>query len=345
MTKIAIINTNGVSWGGCDPIWAEAANSAISNGHKVFISTVKFSKKPKEIIELENKGAKFFFRNNYKSIYTRIVNKIFRSVHINDTLIPIFRHVNNFKPDVVFINLAGGFEFVGDLAIFKLIIKSKVPIHLMVHNYLESYIPDIKSLEILNLGFSIARNVFFTSQHQLDGISHKIMYSKTNFKVIGNPISFEPTIIEYPDDEITNFGLPGSLAAQRKGQDIVILLLGEQQWKNRKWRLNIYGSGPDERYLKMLVEYYDLKKYIIFHGHITNIKTVWEQNHIAILPSRQDSGPLTAVEAMACGRPVIGTNIGLMADLIDNKSGFISDVANLNSFRKVLEEAWQQKSN
>jgi L-malate glycosyltransferase len=345
MTRIAIVNTNGLPWGGCDPIWVEAAHTALSKGHKILLSTNKFSEKHHEITHLENKGAQVFFRRNYNTrILIRIVKNILNAFRLKDTVIPTFRHIHKFKPSVIFINLAGGFEFVGDKALFNLIIKSKVPVYLMVHSYDENYIPDLNAIKILNHGFNKAKKVFFTSRYQLEGISYKIMYSENNFKVIGNPINVEPAIMDYPKNEILNFGLPGNLSAHWKGQDIAIHLLAETQWKNRKWQLNIYGNGTDEWYLKKLVDQYHLQDRVIFHGYINDIKTIWKHNHIALLPSRQDSGPLTAIEAIACGRTIIGTHIGLMADLIDVNCGFISDAATLNSFRKTLEQAWLQNT-
>ena len=346
MSRIAIVNTNGLPWGGCDPIWAEAAHSALSDGHSVFISTNKFSEKHQEIITLKNKGARVFFRRNYNTnIFIRLVKKILNIFSVKDIAIPSLRHINKFKPDVVFINLAGGFEFVGDKALFNLIIKSSVPVYLMVHSYDENYVPNLNSVEVLNQGFNKAKNVFFTSQHQLEGISSKIIYSGVNFKVIGNPINVKPGMIDYPTNEIINFGLPGNLSAHWKGQDIAIHLFAEPPWKNRKWQLNIYGNGPDEWYLRKLVNHYHLDNQVIFHGYVADIQKIWKQNHVAILPSRQDSGPLTAIEAMACGRPVIGTHMGLMANLINDECGFISDTATINSFRKTLEQAWQQNTN
>jgi glycosyltransferase involved in cell wall biosynthesis len=45
-------------------------------------------------------------------------------------------------------------------------------------------------------------------------------------------------------------------------------------------------------------------------GHIEDIRTVWAQAHIAILPSRGGEGiPLSLLEAAACGRPLIATDV------------------------------------
>jgi L-malate glycosyltransferase len=343
MSRIGIINTNGMPWGGCDPIWVEAVEIALSKGHEVFVFCNKFSEKPEKILNLEKKGATFFFlKNTYLKTILNI-NKVLNFLSKSSLFLTYYQPLINFKPDVIFINLAGGDEFVGNKELFKAIIGSQVPVYLMVHSYQESYIPSLDEIKISKYGFSKAKNVFFTSRHQLEGTAQKIMYSGNNLRVIGNPITFTPEIINYPTGEVINFALPGYLRSRWKGQDIAIRLFAQSQWKNRKWQLNIYGSGPDEAYLKSLVEYYNLNEHIFFHGYLNDITEVWSCNNIALLPSRQDSGPLTAIETMACGRAIIGTNIGLMADMIDENCGFLSDSQNIKAFEVVLENAWQKK--
>ncbi len=49
---------------------------------------------------------------------------------------------------------------------------------------------------------------------------------------------------------------------------------------------------------------------LILLGHVENVRTVWAQAHIAILPSRGGEGiPLSLLEAAACGRPLIATDV------------------------------------
>lgn len=44
-------------------------------------------------------------------------------------------------------------------------------------------------------------------------------------------------------------------------------------------------------------------------GHVEDIRTVWAQAHVAILPSRREGLPKSLLEAAACGRPLIATNV------------------------------------
>jgi glycosyltransferase involved in cell wall biosynthesis len=44
-------------------------------------------------------------------------------------------------------------------------------------------------------------------------------------------------------------------------------------------------------------------------GHVEDIRSVWAQAHIAILPSRREGLPKSLLEAAACGRPLIATDV------------------------------------
>ncbi len=44
-------------------------------------------------------------------------------------------------------------------------------------------------------------------------------------------------------------------------------------------------------------------------GHVTDVASVWARAHIAVLPSRREGLPLSLLEAAACGRPMIATDV------------------------------------
>ena len=49
---------------------------------------------------------------------------------------------------------------------------------------------------------------------------------------------------------------------------------------------------------------------LVMLGHIGDVRSVWKQAHIAVLPSRGGEGiPMSLMEAAACGRPLVATDV------------------------------------
>ena len=44
-------------------------------------------------------------------------------------------------------------------------------------------------------------------------------------------------------------------------------------------------------------------------GHVADIRTVWSEAHVAVLPSRREGLPKSLLEAAACARPLIATDV------------------------------------
>lgn len=44
-------------------------------------------------------------------------------------------------------------------------------------------------------------------------------------------------------------------------------------------------------------------------GHVPDVRTVWARAHLAVLPSRREGLPLSLLEAAACGRPMVATDV------------------------------------
>lgn len=52
-----------------------------------------------------------------------------------------------------------------------------------------------------------------------------------------------------------------------------------------------------------------LKPGVEILGHVSDVRTVWAQAHIAVLPSRREGLPKSLLEAAACGRPIVATDV------------------------------------
>lgn len=84
--------------------------------------------------------------------------------------------------------------------------------------------------------------------------------------------------------------------------------------------LDLIGSGEKENEYKTLVKERGLDNEVTFCGLQGNIYPFMKIADCFILPSVYEGMPITLVEAMGCGMPVIVSNVGGIPDIVENES-------------------------
>jgi len=88
----------------------------------------------------------------------------------------------------------------------------------------------------------------------------------------------------------------------------------------------IGGDGPLRPHLINLAKALGVEKHIIFTGYIPRdqISHYYAASDVVVVPSLQEGWGLVVTEAMATGKPVIGTKVGGILDqIIDGYNGFL----------------------
>ncbi|KKH27274.1 glycosyltransferase family 4 protein [Methanosarcina mazei] len=90
-------------------------------------------------------------------------------------------------------------------------------------------------------------------------------------------------------------------------------------------KIILVGEGECKSYLEAQIQRYNLEKYIIFTGQISNIEEVFSISSCVVMPTLvEEACPFTALESMAIGAPVIGFDSGGMKEIvIDGLNGYI----------------------
>jgi len=125
-----------------------------------------------------------------------------------------------------------------------------------------------------------------------------------------------------------------------KGAQYLIRAFQNVKREDKKLKLVIAGRGEFESYLKKIALG---KSDIIFTGHVESIaikKSLYQNSLALVVPSRYETFPMVVLEAMACGRPIIASNVGGIPLLVEHgKNGFLvkpGDIRALETFIKVL---------
>lgn len=114
-----------------------------------------------------------------------------------------------------------------------------------------------------------------------------------------------------------------------------VIKIFEQVRKQVPSKLLLVGDGPERPALEMYCREKNLSDDVTFLGKQNEVGKLLSLSDLFILPSSSESFGLVALEAMACGIPVISSNAeGIPEVNIDGYSGFTSDVGNVDEMAK-----------
>jgi len=92
--------------------------------------------------------------------------------------------------------------------------------------------------------------------------------------------------------------------------------------------LVIVGDGDDRTSLEILTDELGIRECVKFVGMVPHEQVAdWMYNaDVFVLPSISEGFPLVALEAMACGLPIVATRVGVLPEIIkDGMNGFLVD--------------------
>jgi GT2 family glycosyltransferase/glycosyltransferase involved in cell wall biosynthesis len=137
------------------------------------------------------------------------------------------------------------------------------------------------------------------------------------------------------------FGYLGQIIA-RKGLDVLVeALLG---LSGSAWELRIYGEVHDQGFFNRILERIRGNSSFKYMGPYTaeDLSELYSGIDVAVIPSRKENYPLTLLEALSSGTPVIASDVGGVKEMIeDGKEGLLfpmGDVAGLMRQISVMLE-------
>jgi len=189
---------------------------------------------------------------------------------------------------------------------------------------------------LYKLSFLIQAKSAENSSHIIVVHSTQKYYLK-NFNIPEDKVTYIPNGVdiykfkpEYPKDNYCIY--VGSLT-KRKGVEYLLHAL-----KHLDIRCYIVGDGPERNNLENLSEKLSLSN-VEFMGAVPlgKISELLSKAQFFILPSIREGMPLSILEAMASGCPVIATNISGIPEIVRNGyNGFLVEPGNVKQLREKI---------
>jgi len=101
-------------------------------------------------------------------------------------------------------------------------------------------------------------------------------------------------------------------------------------------------AGPDDGYLKEVQELTNslgVSKHVLFTGPLYGRDKLeaYVDSEFYVLPSRYETFPMTVLEAYACGKPIIASNVKGLKDLIVNReTGLLFEAGNVMQLSRSI---------
>ena len=125
-----------------------------------------------------------------------------------------------------------------------------------------------------------------------------------------------------------------------KGVNHLIIAMKKAVGQFPKAKLRIIGDGPEKNNLIQLTKSLSLSDNITFVGAVQSnkVKKYINSSLFSVIPSIWfENNPLSVIEVMSLGRPVIGSKMGGIPELvIHNKTGLLFEAANTDQLSDAI---------
>lgn len=136
-----------------------------------------------------------------------------------------------------------------------------------------------------------------------------------------------------------------SVAQLIKRKNHIVLIEAVAKLNNPKFHLFICGDGIQEKELKKKVNELNLQNQIHFLGFRKDIYQLCSAADLFLFASLQEGLPVAIMEAMACGLPIIASEIRGNTDLITaEKGGYLVQPTDVGKFADRIEFVMDNRS-
>lgn len=220
----------------------------------------------------------------------------------------VFSVIKEINPDIIHAH-QGGVTFA-----IPWCVLNRVPLCITVHSKPEQAFSPVNNRMIRIFKNIINLKVIAVSKENLMFVRdfYKIGKNKSDF--INNGIDID-RFYKLKHDNFTFINV--ARQDENKNQILIIRAMEKLVRNGKNVNLLLIGEGPCHNYLKSEVYRLGLSESISFIGQIADPEKYYAVSDVYVQTSFREALPLSVLEAMATGLPIIATNVGGLKDIVD----------------------------
>jgi glycosyltransferase involved in cell wall biosynthesis len=172
-----------------------------------------------------------------------------------------------------------------------------------------------------------------------------LMYFKTqvglkNVVVLSNPIELPKLSNRQKGHETIELLFLGAVVPAKGIFDLLEYLATNKYFISNRLRLHICGEG-DKHQVDMLLQKHNMTDNVIQYGWVQNeLKSnLMNMMDVFILPSYVEALPMSILEAMSYGKPIISTRVGGIPSLVkEDYNGWLYNPNDIQVLDNIIEE-------
>jgi len=253
-----------------------------------------------------------------------------------------YESVENFKPDIIHAHTP-----MPHIYICRAAKRLRLPVIATFHSYTmwPLWIDEMKAKILFSTYLKKSTDYFVAiSKGVKEVMKQKYHIPDDRTSVIYNGVdisrfdigSYEKEYREYLGIAKDSFVVTniGRIEFETKNQLSIIRIIKSIERSVRKARILFVGDGPDIDRLRVLSR--EIPSVSVL-GSRNDIPSILSASDVFILPSKREGLPISILEAMAAGVPVVATDVGSVREVIsDGVNGFVIGVQEIDRVPEIL---------
>ncbi|HGG4756891.1 TPA: glycosyltransferase family 4 protein [Salmonella enterica subsp. enterica serovar Ball] len=256
----------------------------------------------------------------------------------------LLKLIHKFSPDIIVCHSGHDSSIVGIIRLLlffsqwrPLVVRQKTYLTSKVKTFSLNYMNDIVIVPGREIKEKLVRSGCLENKIKIfpPGFNFKKLRSELTLNLPAHIKSWLENSEKYP--VIIQVGM----LRPEKAHDFMLKVLEQLMYEGKNFRYLIIGGGKAEvrKNLQFLITSKRLSDRVYMAGEVFPVMPVYRYADLAVVPSRNESFGMAAVEALSVGVPVFASQVGGIPDIIQNNiNGILLPVDNQKAWTVALSD-------